>query len=216
MPYKDKIKYKEYQKLYRSKNKKKIDLLHKEWVNRNIEKVKKNRHEWYLKHRVLSKRIKLTEEQKKINRQKAWQYWYGKNKEKKILDNREWIKNNKERRRISSYNYTKKRRLNNINYKIACSLRARLNCAIKSNQKNGSAINDLGCTIDELKIYLEKQFKEGMSWENWGLRTWHIDHKIPLSKFNLSNRNEFLKACHYTNLQPLWWKENLTKNDKII
>jgi hypothetical protein len=52
-----------------------------------------------------------------------------------------------------------------------------------------------------------------MSWANYG--EWHIDHKTPLSSFNLQDREQFLKAVHYTNLQPLWALDNLRKNDKL-
>lgn len=96
--------------------------------------------------------------------------------------------------------------------KVVRVLRRRLWKAIKYNQKSGSAIRDLGCSIKELKIYLESKFKAGMSWENYG--EWHIDHVKPLSKFNLRNKEEFKKACSYMNLQPLWAKENLSKQDK--
>ena len=53
-----------------------------------------------------------------------------------------------------------------------------------------------------------------MTWENWGVHGWHIDHIIPIDFYNLQNRDEFLKACHYTNLQPLWAEENLKKKNK--
>ena len=71
----------------------------------------------------------------------------------------------------------------------------------------------VGCTIEELKIYLEKQFKEGMTWENRGI-VWHIDHIKPISKFDLTNEEEQKKCFHYTNLQPLFAIDNLRKSNK--
>lgn len=108
------------------------------------------------------------------------------------------------------------RRNNNLDYRISSNLRTRLGIAIKNNQKSGSAVKDLGCSIPELKTHLESKFQKGMSWENWSIYGWHIDHIKPLSSFNLSDKKEFLKACHYTNLQPLWAEENLKKNNKIL
>lgn len=98
--------------------------------------------------------------------------------------------------------------------KLANGLRNRLRKALKSSQKTGSAVRDLGCSIPELKAYLEVRFQPGMNWGNYG--KWHIDHIKPLSSFDLTNREELLKACHYTNLQPLWAKDNLEKSAKII
>ena len=91
-------------------------------------------------------------------------------------------------------------------------LRSRLNSAIKRDQKSGSAVKDLGCTIEELKLYLESQFEDNMSWDNHG--EWHIDHIKPLASFDLTNEEELKKACNYTNLQPLWAKDNLKKGAK--
>lgn len=68
-----------------------------------------------------------------------------------------------------------------------------------------------GCTSQELKIHLEKQFRDGMSWENYG--QWHIDHIKPIASFDLSQIEEQKKANHFTNLQPLWARENLLKKD---
>jgi hypothetical protein len=55
-----------------------------------------------------------------------------------------------------------------------------------------------------------------MTWDNWSLDGWHIDHIKPLNKFDLSDRSQFLEAVHYTNLQPLWAVDNLSKGDKIL
>lgn len=92
-------------------------------------------------------------------------------------------------------------------------LRSRFRLALKNNQKTGSAVKDLGCSITELKQYLEAQFQSGMTWDNHG--EWHIDHIIPLASFNLMDKQQILKACHYTNLRPLWANENFKRNQRI-
>ena len=70
----------------------------------------------------------------------------------------------------------------------------------------------IGCSILKMRKHLEKQFKKGMTWENHG--KWHIDHIKPCCKFNLLDKEEQLKCFHYTNLQPLWSQENLSKGGK--
>jgi hypothetical protein len=99
----------------------------------------------------------------------------------------------------------------NPNARLAATLRSRLGVALRGNQKAGSAVRDLGCTIPELRAHLESKFQSGMTWENWSRDGWHIDHRTPLSKFDLTDRVQFLQACHYTNLQPLWAKDNYSK-----
>jgi hypothetical protein len=104
---------------------------------------------------------------------------------------------------------------NNIQANLATTLRNRFNRAVKKEWKKGSAVRDLGCTITEFKIYLESKFQDGMSWENKGRGGWHIDHMIPLSAFDLTDREQVKEACHYTNLQPLWEVDNLIKGNNI-
>ena len=67
----------------------------------------------------------------------------------------------------------------NIQYKLSRRLRNRLYHALQGNYKNGSAVRDLGCSIDELKMYLESKFQTGMTWDNWSFEGWHIDHIVP-------------------------------------
>ena len=107
------------------------------------------------------------------------------------------------------------RRRTDIQFRLTCLLRSRLRYAIKDNSKRGSAVRDLGCTISELKFYLEGKFQDGMTWDNHSFTGWHLDHIIPLSFFDLTDREQLLQAVHYTNLQPMWAKENLQKGKSI-
>jgi hypothetical protein len=115
----------------------------------------------------------------------------------------------------------RERRDNDPNFKIADNLRRRMNIAIKEGRKSGSVIRDLGCSIEELKWRIENMFypdpKTGeiMTWENYGYYGWHIDHILPLSSFDLTDREQFLKACNFNNLQPMWGWQNFSKNDKL-
>ena len=78
--------------------------------------------------------------------------------------------------------------------------------------KNGDqTIDFIGCSIDDLKLHLEKQFVDGMNWENYGLHGWHVDHIRPCCSFDLTDPEQQRECFHYTNLQPLWAKDNLAK-----
>jgi hypothetical protein len=77
--------------------------------------------------------------------------------------------------------------------------------------KSKSTKEIIGIELDELKIYLETLFVDGMTWDNYG--SWHIDHIIPLS--SAKNEEELIKLCHYTNLQPLYAIDNIIKSNKI-
>lgn len=129
------------------------------------------------------------------------------NSEKTQKDNAEWFQTNKELIRDERTAYQTKWRQIPAN-RIAHSLRKRIRHAIKC----GSAIDNLDCSTEELKIKLESKFQSGMSWNNYG--KWHIDHIKPLSKFDLTDPIQLKEACHYTNLQPLWAKDNLRKGAK--
>ncbi|HXN74878.1 MAG TPA: hypothetical protein VN855_00105 [Candidatus Acidoferrum sp.] len=119
----------------------------------------------------------------------------------------------KDRKNETAKQYESKRCKSDLNYKLAVNLRKRLGIAIKNGQKAGSAVKDLGCSIEELKKYLESKFEPGMTWNNWGLGigNWQIDHIKPLCSFNLSKREEFLRACNFINLQPLWFEDHILK-----
>jgi len=98
------------------------------------------------------------------------------------------------------------------NNRIAMRLRSRIYQVLKGNTKSASTIELLGCNIKEFKFYFESLFLFGMTWENYGL--WHIDHIKPCSKFDLNDPVQQRKCFHYTNLQPLWQKDNCKKSNK--
>jgi hypothetical protein len=125
------------------------------------------------------------------------------------------VRNARSEVRAQKAEYKRNRYFHDINFKLTNVLRARLNGAILNNHKGGSAVEDLGCSIEELKKHLELQWKPGMTWDNWTTDGWHIDHIKPLSKFDLTNPTQCKEACHYTNLQPLWSEDNLRKGDKL-
>lgn len=122
---------------------------------------------------------------------------------------RNWLENNRHKRRA----YTKTKRMNSPLFKIKSNLRNRLHKAYKRIRENKktNTINILGANYITAKKHIEEQFKEGMTWENYG--EWHIDHIVPLASAN--TEEELIKLFHYTNTQPLWAEENMRKGCSI-
>jgi hypothetical protein len=188
----------EYAQAYRKANKDRVKTMKKAWCEANKDKIKIWKKAYY---EANKEKVKLRK-----------QIWRSINKEQEKTRNKIYYNNNRDKinEKRKQY-YTNKK---NINARLSRLLRSRLNCALKRNPKSSSAVKDLGCSIDELKVYLESKFKPGMSWENHGFYGWHIDHIKPLSSFDLTNKEQLLQAVHYTNLQPLWAKDNLSKANK--
>lgn len=136
---------------------------------------------------------------------------YQKNREAVLRKNAEYAERNREAVRDAAALRAKRRRKDDLSFKIAGNLRARLGRAMRGETKLASAVKDLGCTVEQLREHLESLFQPGMGWHNYGRTGWHIDHVRPLSAFDLSVKEQALAACHFTNLQPLWWRDNLQK-----
>ena len=77
--------------------------------------------------------------------------------------------------------------------------------------KAGSGVKDLGCSIEVFTKYIESLWQPGQNWSNYGKWGWVVDHIKPLASFDLTVREQLLEACHYTNLRPMWWQDNLEK-----
>lgn len=110
--------------------------------------------------------------------------------------------------------YQRRRRATDPSYKLAHKLRATISLAISA----GIAAEALlGCSIPEFKSHIEAQFTEGMSWDNYGRghTCWQFDHTIPLASFNLTNPEEQKTALHFTNVKPMWARDNQAKGSKV-
>jgi len=104
--------------------------------------------------------------------------------------------------------------INDPQFRIIVKIRNRVSQVLKGKMTSGSKLRDIGCTPKQLKKHIEKQFTEDMTWDNWSQNGWHLDHIKPLSSFDLTEESQFLKASHYTNIRPMWAKDNLKKNNK--
>lgn len=163
----------------------------------------------------------------------CFKFWrkcnYLENKEKVKSQVKEYDKNNKDNlnNRLKRYHNTNKgifwrreyhrkyineKYNNNTLFRLSRLIRTRTRDFLKNRKltKKYKMSEYLGCDLGELKMHLEKQFTEGMSWENQG--KWHIDHIIPLS--SAQTEEDMYKLCHYTNLQPLWARDNISKGAK--
>lgn len=117
----------------------------------------------------------------------------------------------------------RKERFNeDINFRISITMRSRLSMAVKTNSKTGSAVRDLGCSIEEFKLYIEAKFEPWMTWDNFGVykvggeRKWHLDHIKPLASFDLTDDEQLKEAVNYKNYQPLCAIENIKKGAKSL
>ena len=135
------------------------------------------------------------------------------NKEKRKEYNKKYNQENKE----EAKKYIKNRRKTDPAFRILGNLRSRMRKAVKATEakKCDNTMDLIGCSPTYLREHIEKQFLEGMSLDNYGFYGWHIDHIIPCDFFDMMSEEE-QKACfHFTNLQPLWAKDNLKKSNNL-
>ncbi len=136
--------------------------------------------------------------------------YYNSNKETIKIRGREYYRLYKNEMMIKSKIYARKRRKTDISFKLLCYLRNRIYYALIGKNKSKSTRNLIGCSVEQLKSHLQSKFTKGMAWNNYG--KWHVDHIKPCCSFDLSKPEEQEKCFNYTNLQPLWAKDNLRKS----
>ena len=230
---------------YQQDNPDKIKKSQSKWYQNNREAILAKNKAIYVPGSEKEKRRKRYEKNKdrEIERSKAWQEknkdkfkayakeWreqnadiikekhaehYQKNKEKINKRTSEWQKANRDKVNIR----WRHRMKTDPQFKLGVLLRIRLNEALKNNHKTGSAVKDLGCSIADLKVYLEGLFYPDpvsgtpMTWDNWTKNSagWQIDHIKPMTSFDLTDPAQLKEACHHTNLRPLWHADHILKS----
>lgn len=234
-----------YNKEYASKNKEMLKTKRYEAYHANLEqsRLKARNHQIKNKEKIKERRtihrlknLEVVREKdrnyKKNNTEKQTQYtqkWRKNNTEKYVESyksynqknkekSKQYCIDNKEHRKVIMKNRHKVRLKIDINYRIKCNLSRRFRKMLqdKNLKKGNSMIEFLGCSLIELKTHLESQFTEGMNWDNYGQFGWVVDHIMPCASFDLTKDEDRKKCWHYSNLQPLWWEENLKKSDKVF
>ena len=155
------------------------------------------------------------------NKEKLNEYvktWYEQNKEHRKEYLKEYREKNADDIRKTKRDYERNRKANDPLYKLISNFRTAIYQVLKENRvdKNQSYFDVLQYTPEQLIVHLEKQFTEGITWENYG--EWHVDHKQPISSFNIQEMgdSEFMKCWSLENLQPMWGEENIRKSHKIF
>ena len=205
-------------------------------INCNIEFIKKSNRHKYCSSSCNNKYLYKLNKKKHNQKTKNWnksnpdyaKEWRIKNKDRLIkwrADNREELNFKKRIKYKEIYSKNKiKLKLRRKKYletnphaKLAHNCRKRISALFKAKgiKKSLKTIELLGCTTQEAKRHLELQFKPGMTWDNHKFKGWHIDHIIPCAAFDLNDPEQQKKCFHYTNLQPLWWWENLSKGARV-
>lgn len=110
--------------------------------------------------------------------------------------------------------YIKSKRHNDIHYRIKDNLRRRINYALNHSKKSTRTSELLGCSLQDFKLYIESLWKKGMNWNNYGKFGWHLDHIQPCANFDLTDPDQQKKCFHYSNIQPLWAKDNWSKGSR--
>jgi hypothetical protein len=228
--------HKDYYREYREKNKSRIKELRQlrdktseitpservlMWRKNNPEKDREQRARYREKHREHRKAYARVYNKNNKLRKKAYSRMrYLRDKEKIRAATRAWQTKYPEKYaaiKKAAGAYTMRRFYSDPNFRLATTIRNRIKDFITSGKGNRrcKSLDLLGAEIIEVRLHLESKFKPGMTWENYGYKGWHIDHILPCSAFDLTNPEDQKECFSYTNLQPLWWWENLSKNNTI-
>jgi hypothetical protein len=170
-------------------------------VKKNRDKINARFRKWY---------------KNNLKHQKTVKEYREKNKERILKYFEEYRKKPGYKEKFNLYmkNYMNNKLKTDPNFKLTMQLRHRIYLALKVKgiSKSKRTMKLLGCTVEELWKHLESKFQPGMTKENYG--KWHVDHIRPCASFDLTDPEQQSICFHYTNLQPLWAKDNIRKGSK--
>jgi hypothetical protein len=230
----------EHQKKYRQQNVAIIESKRKIRYQNESSRIKEKRKEYYIKNKILiAEKHRLHRESNPEKTKETTQRYRTRNREKILIANKEYRQKNKDKikeyqskpeviarrranklknkQKINANKRYKEKLRRNIDptYKLITNQRTRITGILKKH-KTSKTLDLLGCSAQFLRQYIEDQFLEGMTWDNYGTYGWHVDHITPCSSFDLTDIKQQKICFHYTNLQPLWAIDNLKKSNKII
>jgi len=202
-----------YAEKYYAKNKEKA----KDYAKDYAAKKRKESREAKAKHRLENPDQYVKTSWKKRNPEKVKAQrdrYYANNKDKAKASTQKWQDENKDRFTKSKNEYKKRKKIKDPIYAMTERIRSRTAMAFKKNgfKKNSTTEKMLGCTFKQFTKHIEKQFTDGMSWDNRS--QWHLDHILPLSCATTIEGLE--KLSYYTNIRPLWAADNLSKSDNLV
>ena len=155
------------------------------------------------------------------NKEKISEYYseWRENKKEHLKEyQKKWREENRDKLRKTKRDYERNRKATDPLYKLISNFRTAIYQVLKESnvEKNKSYFDILGYTPEELINHLEKQFKDEMTWDNYGV--WHVDHKLPITSFDIQEMGdeEFMKCWCLDNLQPMWGEENIRKSNKLF
>jgi hypothetical protein len=212
-----KAKYDELKRLWREKNKDKVKQYRKKMESKESYQIKRKIYleKYYSNPKNKEKRLKWLKEWRKRDYVRKKKLDYKKrNKEHIRKQSSEYAKRPEVRERVR--NQVRKRLKNDPVFLIKYRLRTRFYQYVKRGlaKKQVKTSKLIGCDWKYLKNHLQKRFKKGMSWQNFG--KWHIDHIKPMSHFDLMKVKDQYLCCNYKNLQPMWATDNLSKGNRYI
>jgi len=180
----------------------------------------------YQKHKDKRQKYYLDNRDKRIQQVKIWSE---NNKDKVKNNGKRWREQNyfKYREKINNWRINNPDRIKEYGKryrskyesrdKLNNNIARKINCSLRGNKKGHHWEALVGYSLDQLMCHLESLFTDGMSWNNYGKNGWSIDHIIPISLWSFSSYEdrEFKQCWTLCNLQPLWFKDNCSKNNRV-